>query len=245
MRLRATAAIAALPVSRGALLITSPGAGAASANAKQLVESAIANTKTATSVEVVGNVITASQTIGLNVRASNADQGEGTLTINGAAVQIVRVGSTVYFSADAAFWTQNAGASAASYANQWVSTPASGADGKSFSEFLGTTALFGQIFSGNEVSQSTFTEGKNTSVAGVPVVSITATNKKGGASGIVDVSRTGTPYIIELTKTSKTGSSRLVFSAYNKPVHVKAPRHSVTIKQLQQRATTTSTTTSS
>ena len=242
MPLRATAAIVALTVSSGALLITSPVASAAPANAKQLVVSAIANTKTASSVEVVGQVITTSQTIGLNVRASNADEGQGTLTINGAAVQIVRVGSTVYFSADAAFWTQNAGAAAASYAGQWVSTPVNGADGKSFSEFLATTALFAQIFSGNEVSQSTFTEGKNTSVAGVPVFSITATNKKDGASGIVDVARTGTPYIIELTKTSKTGSSRLVFSAYNKPVHAKAPRHSVTIKQLQQRATTSTTT---
>jgi hypothetical protein len=242
MRRRASSAIAALTVSSGALLIGSPVvAGAASSNAKQIVVSAIADSKSANSVQVVGNVITASQTINLNVRASNANQGEGTITINGAMVEIVRVGSSVYFNGDAAFWTQSAGAAASSYAGQWVSTPANGSDGKSFSEFLGTAALFRQIFSGYEVSQSTFTKGLNTSVVGVPVFSITGTNMKDGTTGIIDIARTGEPYVIELTKTDKTGSSRLVFSAYNKPVHAKAPPHSVTVTQLEQRAAASST----
>jgi hypothetical protein len=243
MRLRAWAAIAALTVSSGALLIASPPvAGAASSNAKQIVENAIAASKTANSVQVLGNVVTGSQTIGLNVRTSNANQGQGTITINGAAVKIVRVGSSVYFNGDAAFWTQSAGAAAASYAGEWVSTPANSSDGKSFSDFLGTAALFREIFSGNSVSQSTFTEGHNTAVAGVRVLSITGTNKKQGTSGFIDVARSGTPYVVELTKTGKTDSSRLVFSAYNKPVHAKAPAHSVTVKQLEQRAAASSTT---
>lgn len=238
---RAAAAMAALAASSGALLSASPAASAASSTAKQLVVRAIANSKTASSVEVVGTVSTASQTVGLNVRASNANRGEGTVTINGAVVKIVRVGSSVYFRADAAFWTQTAGAAAAAYAGEWVSTPANGSNGKSFSEFLGTGALFAQIFSRSEVNQATYTEGHNTTVAGRPVLSITVTNTHDGASGVIDIARTGKPYVIELTKTSSTGSSRLAFSAYNTPVRATAPRHSVTVQQLEQRAATPGT----
>jgi len=224
-------------VSCGALLVANGGgASAASSNAKQLVINAIAATETASSVQVVGTVTSPSQTIGLSVRALNANQGLGTITINGAAVKIVRLGARVYFNADAAFWTQNAGASAAVYAGQWVSTSATGSDGKSFSEFLGSAALFKQLFSGSNLNQSTFTQGPNTTVAGVPVVAVTGKNATNATTGIVYIARTGKPYIIELTKTDKTGSSRLVFSAYDRPVHAKAPKHSVTIQQLEKQA---------
>ena len=237
MRLRASVAVAALAVSCGALLIASGAvAGAAAASAKQIVMNSIAASKTASSVRVVGSVISGSQTIGLSVSASDANQGHGTITINGGVVKIVRHGASVYFNANATFWSQSGGAAAAGFAGQWVSTSATGTDGKSFSEFLGSAALFKQIFSGSNVSESTFVLEHNTIVSGVRVYAITATNTTDGTTGVVYIARTGKPYIVELTKTEKTDSSKLVFSAYNQPVHAKVPPHSITLKKLEQEA---------
>jgi hypothetical protein len=224
-------------VSSGALLMVSaPGAAAASESAKQIVLAAISATKTATSVRVVGSVTSGTQTIGLSVRASDADQGLGTITINGATVKLVRTGKNVYFNADAAFWTQNDGAAAAVYAGQWVSATASSANGKSFAEFLGASALTKLIFSGSTVSDSTFKKASNATVAGVKVSAIVGTNTADGTKGTVYIARSGKPYIVELTKTNKTSTSKLVFSAYNQPVHAKVPKHAITIEQLEQRA---------
>jgi hypothetical protein len=235
MRRWSSAAVAALAVIGGATFVAS-GAGASSPSALQIVTSTIAASKTVSSVHVVGSVTTGSQTINLNVRASNSGRGTGTLSINGATVKIVRVGSLVYFNADAAFWTQNAGASAAAFAGLWVSAPASSSNGKSFAEFLATSTLFDQILSGSKLSQSTFTMGPNTAIGSVAVYAITGTNKTSGSSGVIYIARSGKPYVVELDKTGTSGSGKLTFSAYNQPVHATAPKHAITIKQLEQKA---------
>ena len=65
---------------------------------------------------------------------------------------------------------------------------------------------------------------------------ITGTSTTDGTTGTVYIARTGKPYIIELTKTDKSGSSKLAFSAYNRPVHATVPPHPITLSKLEQRA---------
>jgi hypothetical protein len=156
-------------------------------------------------------------------------------------VKIVRLGALVYFDADAAFWTQNVGASAASFAGQWVSTSATGSNGKSFAQLVGTTALLKQILSGSKVNDSRFTRRPNTTVGGVAVYAIAGTNTKTGSHGTIYIARTGTPYIIELQTTSSAGTGKLTFSAYNQPVHASVPPHAITLQKLEQEAVTTTT----
>jgi hypothetical protein len=235
MRLWSSAAVAAVAATCGATFIAA-GAGASPMTAEQIVMSTIAASKTVSSVHVVGSVTTGSQTINLNVHASNHGTGMGTLSVNGASVKIVRVGKLVYFNADAAFWTQNAGPSAAAYAGEWVSAPASSANGKSFALFLATSTLFNQILSGSKLSQSTFTMGPNTAIGSVAVYAITGTNTSSGSTGVIYIARSGKPYVVQLDKTGSTGSGKLTFSAYNQPVHATAPKHAITVKQLDQQA---------
>jgi len=236
MRLRATTACAALAIGAGALLVTSTGAGASAAGAKQAVQNALAASQTASSVHVVGSVTTGGQTTALNVQASNSKAGQGSVSINGAIVRIVRLGSRVYFNADAAFWTMEAGSSSAAFAGKWIYTSATGANGKNFSQFLGASGLFKQLLSGSKLNQSTFTQGANTTVAGVPVSAISGSDSTDGTSGVVYIARRGKPYLIELKTTTKSGTGELVFSAYNQPVHPKAPAHAISLTQLEQEA---------
>jgi len=236
MRLRArTAAVALAVVSVGTLV--SSGAGAAATSPKQTVLNAIAASQGVSSVHVVGSVTTGSQVVGLNVYASNANAGQGSITINGATVKIVRLGARVYFNADTAFWTSQAGASAAGYANKWVYTAATGTDGKSFSQFLGAAALFKQILSGNKINQSVFVSGANTTVGGVAVYAINGSDTTDGTSGVIYIARQGKPYLIGLKTTNSSGSGTIAFSGYNKPVHPKTPPHAISLTQLEQQAT--------
>lgn len=236
MRLRARTAAVAFAVVSGGALVVSSGAGAAATSPKQTVLDAIAASKAVSAVHVIGSVTTGSQNIGVNVYATNANAGEGSISINGATVKIVRLGARVYFNADTAFWTSQAGASAAAYANKWVYTSAAGTDGKSFSQFLGATALFKQILSGSKVNQSVFTAGANTTVGGVPVLAINGSDSTDGTSGVIYVARQGKPYLIELKTTNSSGTGTLKFSGYNQSVHPKTPPHAISLVQLEQQA---------
>jgi hypothetical protein len=239
MRWRTRTAVLAVAVSGGALVVAvAPTAGAPAPSPASIVRNAIAAWKHVRSVHVVGTVDTTTENLGLNVRASNGTTGSGTITINGDTVKLVRRGALVYFDADAGFLAKNVSAQAASFAGRWVSTSATGANGKGFAQLIGTAGLLGQIASGSKVSQSTFTKGPNTTVGGVRVLTIVGTNTKTGSHGTIYVARTGPPYIAELHTTSSTGEGQLTFSAYNRPVPVpvSAPRHVITLAQLEQEA---------
>jgi hypothetical protein len=237
MRWRTTAALAAVACSGASLLFGAlPVAASSSPSAKTIVSNAIAAWKSVRSVHVVGSIDTTKEQLNLDVRASSGPDGTGTIGLNGGEVKIVRLGALVYFEADVAFWTQNVGASAATFAGRWVSTSSTGSTGKNFAQLADSTALFKQILSGSKVNQSRFTRKPNTTVAGVPVYAISGTNTKSGSHGTVYVARTGTPYIIELDTTSSAGMGELTFSAYNKPVRAAVPPHAITLQKLEQEA---------
>jgi hypothetical protein len=226
-------AVIAVALAAGAPLVLNPAVAAAAPSAKQLVVDSIAATKTASSVHIVGSVSSKGQTIGLDVAASNANEGQGLVSINGGTVKVVRLGQLVYFNANAAFWTQSAGASDAVFAGRWVSVPANGSDGKDFAQFLGTSALFKQILTGTHLDESTFTLEPNTTIAGVAVYAIDGSNTSSGSTGTIYIARKGKPYIVKLITTSSAGAGELTFTDYNQPVHPAVPPHAVTLQKLE------------
>jgi len=235
-RRTSTAVIGVALAASVALAANAAIASAATRSARQLVLDAIAASKTVSSVHVVGSISSTSQTIGLDVQASNADEGKGMISLDGGTVKVVRLGKLVYFNANAAFWTQSAGASSVAFAGRWVSVPASGSDGKDFAQFVGTAALFSQILTGSRINEATFTLLKNTTVGGIPVYAIAGTDTSGGSKGTIYIARRGKPYIVELDTTSSAGTGELSFTAYNRPVHAAVPPHAVTLQKLEESA---------
>jgi hypothetical protein len=236
MHRRTGTAIIAVVLAAAAPLVVGAAVAGAIPSARQLVLDAIAASKTVSSVDVVGSVSSGGQTIGLDVQATNADEGKGMISIDGGNVKVVRLGKLVYFNANAAFWTQSAGAASAAFAGRWVSVPAGGSDGKDFAQFVGTAALFSQILTGSRIDQSTFTLDPNTTVGGIPVYAIAGTNTSSGSKGTVYIARKGKPYILELDTTSSAGTGELTFSDYNRPVHASVPPHAVTLQKLEATA---------
>jgi|HubBroStandDraft_4_1064222.scaffolds.fasta_scaffold97569_2 hypothetical protein len=235
MRLRPTTALVGLAV-LGAV-VTNPMSAGAAQSAKQLVTNAIAATKSASAVHIQGSVSMSNETVALDVQASNSSSGQGSVTINGANVQIVQIGSRVYFNADAAFWKMEAGASAAQLAGKWIYTSASGSDGKDFSMFINCSALLKQLLSGSKVKGSTFTLGKNTTVNGVPVYAVSGLDASAGTGGTAYIARSGKPYLIELKTSGSGGAGEITFSAYNQVIHPSAPKKSYSLTQLEHQAT--------
>jgi hypothetical protein len=234
MRLRSPIALVGIAALGGTVLAATPAWGA-TAKAKALVTEAIAASESAQTVRVSGTVSEGKEKVTLNVQASNAAKGQGSIGINGAVANVIRLGSRVYFSADKAFWTENGGAAAASlFDGKWVFTTATSSDGQSLAEFLDLTSLMHQMFGAN-LGSATFTLGKNTTINGVAVVTINGANTGGASEGTLYVARTGKPYVIELKSTgSSNGSGSLHFSAYNQSVNPVAPKNPINLNQLNQ-----------
>jgi hypothetical protein len=234
MRLRSPIALVGIAAFGGTMLVATPAWGATS-KASALVAKAIAASESARSVRVSGKVSQGKETITLNVQASNDAKGQGSIGINGAVADVIRLGSRIYFSADKAFWTENGGAAAATlFDGRWVFTQATSNDGKSLAEFMDLTSLLHQVF-GGDLATAEFTLGKNTTVNGVAVATINGKVATGASGGTLYVARTGKPYVIELKGNGGTsGNSSLLFSAYNQSVNPVAPKNSINLDQLSQ-----------
>jgi hypothetical protein len=234
MRLRSPIALVGIAALGGTVLAATPALGASS-KAQVLVTNAIAASESAQSVRVSGTVSEGKEKITLNVQASNAAKGQGSIGINGAVANVIRLGSRVYFSADKAFWTENGGAAAASlFDGKWVFTTATSSDGQSLAEFMDLTSLMHQLFGGN-LDSTTFSLGKNTTVNGVAVATINGKDSSGATSGTLYVARTGKPYVIELKGSGSTnGAGSLLFSAYNQSFSPVAPKNPINLNQLNQ-----------
>ena len=234
MRLRSPMALVGIAALGGMMLAATPAWGATS-KAKSLVAKAIAASESAHSVRVSGTVSQGTETITLNVRATNNAKGQGSIGINGAVANVIRIGSRIYFSADKAFWTENGGAAAASlFDGKWVYTKATSSDGKSLAQFMDLSSLMHQVF-GGDLASTAFTLGQNTTVNGVAVETINGQDSTGASSGTLYVARTGTPYVIELKGSGTTnGVGSLLFSGYNQSVNPVAPKHPINLDQLSQ-----------
>jgi hypothetical protein len=236
MRLRSTMALVGTAALGGTLLLATPTWGAP-ANGKTDVSQAIAASESAQTVRVDGSVSQGKEKITLDVQASNAGKGQGSIGINGAVAHVIRLGSRIYFSADKAFWTANGGAAAAAlFVGKWVYTAVTTTDGNSLAQFMDLTTLTHQLFGGN-LDTATFSVGKSSTINGVPVIAINGKDSTGASSGIVYVAKTGKPYVIELTSTGGTsGKGTLVFSGYNQSVNPVAPKGAINLDQLSKQA---------
>jgi hypothetical protein len=196
----------------------------ASTSPKQLVKRAITATEAATALKFAGSVKDGNQTVVLNVSSDVATGiGAGRLGLGKGKALVRTVGGVVYLNANAAFWTQESGQSAAQlFAGKWVSTAATSASGKSLAPFVDGGAFLKQVFNPN-LQNSVFALAGSSRVNGKAVTVIAGHDKTGTTGGRLYVAKAGPPYILRLVITSKTSKGTITFSNYNKTVHAVAP----------------------
>jgi hypothetical protein len=230
------------------LLMAAPGAmalgmatpaSAASSNgvdnksASQIVTAASAATGAAKSFTFGGTTQQSGTTTNLKVSVSSSGKGQGTITISGQPVKLIKIGNTVYFSSTKAFWNKAAGTGAGSlFGTRWVAVPSTDSDFAGINTLLDESQVASQF---SDTSNTTFTKGKTSTINGQAVIAVNGKDSGDSTGGTVYVATTGKPYIVRVTG----GGSSLTFSNYNQPVNPSVPPNSINISTLGGSTTTT------
>lgn len=203
----AAVAVAVVGAGRGA------GSSEAGKSPNQIAKDAYHAAANARSVRLSGTVTTNGSQLGLNLAIRQDKAVAGSLTLQGDPVNMVVIGSQVYFAASAAYYqSQGEPASVANELNgKWVKLPRSQA--KDFSKFESLKQLLGDL--GHP--QGRLTKAGTSTVSGMAVVLVKST--KGGT---VAVASHGTPFPLQLLAGS-AGTGSLTFSGWNKPVSIEKP----------------------
>jgi len=239
-RRRAPSVVGLACLLAGTGVLVSAQAGAATENGTQLLRSAIAATKAASSARVVGDVVQKNQTTSLDLSAATNDHGQGSVTVNGQQIKLIRLGPTVYMSASNKFWSQSVSPTAAQlFAGKWIAGPVTNKDFASLGKFLDYPTLMNQLLGG---AASSVVYAGTTTYQGRKVTVLKNKPSGGSGTGTVYVAASGQPYILRISQTGGSSNGTITFSAYNVQPNPSAPQGSINFEQLTN-PTPSSTTT--
>jgi hypothetical protein len=217
-----------LLLAAAAVLQAGCGGSSSSSEASKSASAILADARhaagTAGSVHVAGTIHDAGQTIGVDLEITGQGGG-GTMTIQGAKVDIIRSGKNVYIRAPAAFYEKVGAGKAAGQLldGRWLKAPAATPD---FRDLAQLTDL-GQFVSQALKPEGTVTKGGETTIDGQKAIELK--DSKGGGS--LYVAATGKPYPIEF-KGSGSSSGQLKLSDWGSTSAPKAPSNAIDIGAL-------------
>jgi hypothetical protein len=182
--------------------------------------------KGASSVHIKGQINTGSENIGVDLTVNLARDGVGSLTINGQNLQVTKLGTQVYFKADAGFWEQNipgaqGQAAATLLAGKYLSAPTTDPKFGSFASFF---ALVDQFDFATGAKSATATKGQTQTINGTPAIALVESGSDGGT---LWVATQGDPFPVRLE--GPPGQGSLDFTDYNKPLVISTPPADQTI----------------
>lgn len=217
-----------LALSLAASLAAAPagaaGNGLGSKSALQIVKAAGAALKRATSFTLSGSFTQGGDRLAVDTVAGTSS-GYGSMDYEGFPIKLIAAGGSVYVKGPAGFWKKGGvpAADIAALTNVWV-------DGGSQSfASLGEFLSVSEVDASFSTSGTTFTKRGTTKLHGQEVYVIGAKHGKSD-EGTFYVAATGQPYVVEEALTAGSGGvGSLYLSNFNKPVHVKAPTHSVSL----------------
>jgi hypothetical protein len=180
----------------------------------------------ASAVRLAGTVVTSGRTYQLDMRLKE-DGGTGSVTSQGAAFQLLRVGQQLYLKADADFWSHPGGSgsgdnrdSAGKLNGKYVKVPQQDPAYKKFSGFTDKSVLLDGLLT---LHGTLATDGHHDQ-SGTPTIRITGDK---GSGGTLDVSLQGTPYPLRLARAGDAGT--LSFSDWGKDFPLTEPDKGATV----------------
>lgn len=175
-----------------------------------------------TSVHMVGTVAEDRQVVSFILDLGGSDNGAGTFTEDGETIQIVKLGSVLYFSAPASFWVKASGTAAAdTYGNRWIELQASDPNYQSFAQFMNPGSLVAQLFTGNT---GPLKKGKEKKVGRVKVIPVmTSTTRHRVPISTMYVAASGRPYVVKLVADGSSESGTISFTHYGESFSVVPP----------------------
>ncbi len=204
---------------------SSSGNGVASKTPEQMLSAAKSAADGAASVHLAGSIVNEGKPISIDIELLAGKGGKGRITLEGLAIQLIRVEKAVYISGSEAFYRHIAGAAAAQLLQgKWLKAPENGGN---FSSLASLTEL-GKLIDTALAGHGTLRKGAETTIAGRKVVGLEDVSN----GGTLYIAATGTPYPVEVVKRGGSGGS-IVFDRWNQPVTLTAPANAININQLQ------------
>lgn len=204
---------------------SSSGNGEASKAPNQILSDAVNAAQSASSVRVSGSIVDGGQPVAVDLKLVNGRGGTGSMTIQGAPVQIIDVNNTLYLKGSDAFWSKAGGGSAVVKLlhGKWLKAPASGNYG-SLASLTSMHTLFSQLLTGH----GSLKKGSTSTVSGQSAVAVTDSGK----GGTIYVATSGKPYPVQLSKAG-SGGGNVRFTEYGQTVSLAAPANAVDVSQLR------------
>jgi hypothetical protein len=187
--------------------------------ATQIAKASVAAMKKATSFHVNGQVKDQG-TEAFNLSLSKTGGG-GSVSVNGATLQVVVAKGTLYIKADEKSWLKLTGSSATAelVANKWIKVPATNADFKDFADLTITKDFTSQFLTG--LGTVSLVPGTTTFHGHEAVV---LTDPQGDK---LYVAATGTPYILRIQ--AKGAGGELTFSDFGDAPLPAVPTNAITL----------------
>ncbi|HYM56111.1 MAG TPA: hypothetical protein VES97_12170 [Solirubrobacteraceae bacterium] len=204
----------------------SSGNGIASKTPAEIVAAAKSAADGAATVHVAGSITNEGKPLSIDMKLLRGRGGQGRITLQGLAIDLIRVDRIVYINGSAAFYRRVAGPTAAQLLQgKWLKVPASSGD---FSSLASLTDL-GKLLDTTLAAHGTLARGGTSTVDGQKVVAVNDVSK----GGTLYVAATGSPYPVAVVRRGAS-PGRIAFDRWNKPVSLAAPASSININQLRR-----------
>jgi hypothetical protein len=180
--------------------------GVASESAAQILNSAINAINSATSAHISGSITKSNQPVQLDITDFSNGDIDGTLTVGGAGLGIIKIGPTDYLKATAAFYeSQGASASvAAKLGGLWIQFPDT-------QEGFGSSLSLEALANSFKKNPGKLSKGATSTVNGQSAIAIVSS--KGGT---LYVATTGPAYPLQITDSSQAnGVGTVTLSDWN------------------------------
>lgn len=166
------------------------------------------------SVHLQGDLTTDSTEISMDLSLSTTGNCVGEVTLDGGALEVLKVEGDAWFKADAAFWESQAGAQAeqiiAAVGDKWVVDSAG-----QFTSFCDLDGLLEELVSDDE--DKTFEKDGTEDVDGADAVKIV------GDDSIAFIATDDPHYVLQVEGTEEGEEGAMTFSAFDEEIDVEAP----------------------
>ncbi len=204
---------------------TAGGSGEATAPATQVLSDSVAAAEAASSVHMGGDINSGGQQIGLNLSVAKGKGASGTITVDGATVQLILIGRIAYVKAGAsALKALLGGKPPTNWVGRWLKVPAYSGPFQPILGFSDPKALFDRLKAGADAA---LTNSGVTTYQGQSVIAL----DDGVKNGTLYVAAAGQPYPVALVKTGSDGGS-ISFSGWNAQVPLIAPAHALDVTRV-------------
>jgi hypothetical protein len=199
--------------------------GVAKQSGPEILAAAKAATASSEAVRVSGTVNDDGKVTSLDI-VSAQGRGGGTVTRDGATIEVVVVPPDVYLKADAESWKKIVGTATAAQvpADTWLQTTTADAKFGSFSELLDIGQLTDSIGAIGKATKAT-----STTFRGKKAVMLRGPNR-----GKLYVASTGKPYILGIEGTGAKKGSVVLFTEYDTATVPSAPTDAVDLEQVER-----------